>query len=532
MPNQWEQPNAWAMPDIQQLLELRERALQQQQQQQQQEPPTPADMVTAETMQGVNANRDAYNQQQVQAQMQPQQQPYLTPQEAHLLGLIVNNKDAYEHADTYAAANNPNEKDKAVLEAAANDIRTMAHAGNDRIREQAKAIGLDLNGYENVGYQDAYNTLQDRKAKEIAELMGNTGRYSVSTDQFYNDNYLALIGEGKSAREAKRIAGRRAQEYQADRVTYLRNAFNVHGLDGNYVNGTGVDILNEMAEEMPTVANVYAQAYQLPTQLQDRFNKLQDEDIKQANALELADVNNGYALGKIDRTGQWNFRLQQDAEENAIARDKLRYEQENNKMMYEWGKKWELWVNQKDYEEKIADARWQKQLDRGIRLGQTLGYKGDELRAFVAASVGINFVRGKDGKSSPKDDKSVENLKKVHDMVSKQIEAYDKILESPDVSNEERRTTLARRQMAVDYLDDLQTAAGDVIFGGKDDGGVAALTGDLEKDAPTLDALWEDTGHDPEKFKNAVKYVLYQGGTETVSGGLYEQRIMEKYTRK
>ena len=529
MPYSWEQPNAWAMSDIQQLLELRERALQQQQQQ---EPPTPADMVTAETMQGVNANRDAYNQQQAQAQMHPQQQPYLNPQSAHLLGQLVNNKDAYENADTYARVNNPNEKDEAVLSALANDMRTAAHAGNDRIRELAKAIGLDLNGYENVGYQDAYNTLQDRKAKEIAELMGNTGRYSVSTDQFYNDNYLALIGEGKSAREAKRIAGRRAQEYQADRVTYLRNAFNVHGLEGNYVNGTGVDILNEMAEEMPTVANVYAQAYQLPTQLQERFNALQDEDIKQANALELADVNNGYALGKIDRTGQWNFRLQQDAEEAEIERQKLRHEQDMDRATFEWGKRWELWVNQEDYKEKLADAQWQKQLDRGISLGQTLGYKGDDLRTFVAASVGINFVRGKDGKSQPKDDKSVENLKKVHDMVSKQIEAFDKALESPELSDEDRRTILARRQMAVDYLDDIQTAAGDVIFGGKDDGGVAALTGDLEEDAPTLDALWEDTGHDPEKFKNAVKYVLYQGGTETVSGGLYEQRIMEKYTRK
>lgn len=518
--------------DIYRWLELSERA---QQQQQQQEPPSSTEMVNAETMQGINAARGVDNQQvqtQMQPQMQPQQQPYLTPQDAHLLGLVVNNKDAYEHADTYARLNNPNEKDEAVLAAAANDIRTAAHAGNDRIRELAKAIGLDLNGYENVGYQDAYNTLQDRKAKEIAELMGNTGRYSVSTDQFYNDNYLALIGEGKSPREAKRIAGRRAQEYQADRVTYLRNAFNVHGLDGNYVNGTGVDILNEMAEEMPTVANVYAQAYQLPTQLQDRFNALQDKEIEQANALELADVNNGYALGKIDRTGQWNFRLQKDAQEATIERDKIQHEQEKDRMMFDFGKRWELWVNQKDYEGKMADAKWLKQLDRGIRLGQTLGYKGDELRAFVAASVGINFVRGKDGKSQPKDDKSVENIKKAHDMVSKQIEAIDKALESLDISDEERRTLLARRQMAVDYLDDLQTAAGDVIFGGKDDGGVAALTGDLEKDAPTLDALWEDTGHDPEKFKNAVKYVLYQGGTETVSGVLYEQRIMEKYTRK
>ena len=520
-------------PEIYQLLELSERA----QQQQQQEQPTSTDFVNAEVMQGINARKDPANQQaqiqpQMQPQIQPQQQPYLNPLTAGLYDALIGNKKAYEDAGITARLNNPNEKDEAVLEAAANDIRTAAHAGNDRIRELAKAIDLDLNGYENVGYEDAAKTLQDRKTKEIAELMGNTGKYSVTTDQFFNDNYLALIGEGKSAREAKRIAGRRAQEYQADRVTYLRNAFNVHGLDGNYVNGTGVDILNEMAAEMPTVANVYAQAYQLPTQLQDRFNALQDKEIAQANALELADVNNGYALGRIDRTGQWNSLLQQDAQEASIERDKLRYEQENKKMVYEWGKKWELWVNQKDYEEKIADAKWQKQLDRGIRLAQTLGYKGDDFRTFVAASVGINFVRGKDGKSQPKDNKSVENLKKVHDMVSKQIEAIDKALESPELSDEERRTSLARRQMCVDYLSDLQTAAGDVIFGGQDDGGVAALTGDLEKDAPTLDALWEDTGHDPIKFKNAVKYVLYQGGTETVSGTLYEQRIMEKYTRK
>lgn len=311
-------------PEIYRLLELSERAQQQQQQQQQQEPPSSTDMVNAETMQGINAARGVDNQQaqaQMQPQIQPQQQPYLNPQTAHLLGQVVNNKDAYEHADTYALANNPNEKDKAVLEAAANDIRTMAHAGNDRIRELAKAIGLDLNGYENVGYQDAYNTLQDRKAKEIAELMGNTGKYSVTTDQFFNDNYLALIGEGKSAREAKRIAGRRAQEYQADRVTYLRNAFNVHGLDGNYVNGTGVDILNEMAAEMPTVANVYAQAYQLPTQLQDRFNALRDKEIAQANNLE-----------QIAAQGNVNMNLQNDAQEATIERDRTLNEQNKERM--------------------------------------------------------------------------------------------------------------------------------------------------------------------------------------------------------
>lgn len=315
-------------PEIYRLLELSERA-QQQQQQQEQKQPTPAETVDSMTMPGVIANKDAYNQQQAAAQMQaqmqpqiqPQQQPYLNPQTAHLFGQLVNNKDAYEHADTYALANNPNEKDKAVLEAAANDIRTAAHAGNDRIRELAKAIGLDLTGYENVGYEDAAKTLQDRKAKEIAELMGNTGKYSVTTDQFYNDNYLALIGEGKSAREAKRIAGRRAQEYQADRVTYLRNAFNVHGLDGNYVNGTGVDILNEMAAEMPTVANVYAQAYQLPTQLQDRFNALQDKEIAQANS-----------LAQIAATGNVNMNLQNDAQEATIERDRTLNEQNKERM--------------------------------------------------------------------------------------------------------------------------------------------------------------------------------------------------------
>ena len=310
-------------PEIYRLLELSERA-QQQQQQQEQKQPTPAETVDSMTMPGVIANKDAYNQQQAAAQMQaqmqpqiqPQQQPYLNPQTAHLLGQVVNNKDEYEHADTYALANNPNEKDKAVLEATANDIRTMAHAGNDRIRELAKAIGLDLTGYENVGYEDAAKTLQDRKAKEIAELMGNTGKYSVTTDQFFNDNYLALIGEGKSAREAKRIAGRRAQEYQADRVTYLRNAFNVHGLDGNYVNGTGVDILNEMATEMPTVANVYAQAYQLPTQLQDRFNTLQDKEIAQANS-----------LAQIAATGNVNMNLQKNQNEYDASRLDKQFQQ-------------------------------------------------------------------------------------------------------------------------------------------------------------------------------------------------------------
>lgn len=326
--------------DIYQLVEMSERA--QQQQQQEQKQPTPAETVDSMTMPGVIANKDAYNQQQAAAQMQaqmqpqiqPQQQPYLNPLTAALYDALIGNKKAYDDAGITARLNNPNEKDEAVLDAAANDIRTAAHADNDRIRELAKAINLDLNGYESVGYQDAANALQERKTKEIAELMGNTGRYSVSTDQFYNDNYLALIGEGKSAREAKRIAGRRAQEYQADRMTYLRNAFNVHGLDGNYVNGTGVDILNEMAEEMPTVANVYAQSYQLPTQLQDRFNALRDKEIAQANNLE-----------QIAATGNVNMNLQKNAQEATLKRDEIQqgYEKERMTLQNAFNMKEEEW---------------------------------------------------------------------------------------------------------------------------------------------------------------------------------------------
>lgn len=313
-----------AAPDIYKIIEALAR------QQQQQEPPLTGqqmgDSATAEGLaQAKQADEQAKAQAQAQAQTQqiqdiaqqlpPQQRRPLNPLEADLSQQMINLKDQYENALAYTRMNFPKENDATKIDAIADSMRRNSHAQADKVREYAKAAGIDLNGIENVGYEEAADNLAKRKIQELAEVLDPRGKYSLSSAQYLDNAYLRAGGQGgMSAREAQRFAMRRAQEYQSDRVAYLRNAFDMYGVDGNYINSTGVELINRLAQEMPSVANVYTQAYQLPTNLQDRTNKIQDDATALANK-----------LAGIDRTGKWNFDISQannqwQSGENELAR--------------------------------------------------------------------------------------------------------------------------------------------------------------------------------------------------------------------
>lgn len=75
-------------------------------------------------------------------------------------------------------------------------------------------------------------------------------KYTVTPDQFFNDNYLALVGEGKSAREAKRIAGRRTQDYEANWEAEQNklNTSNTYKLFSYYIDANSVAV-DQTADE-------------------------------------------------------------------------------------------------------------------------------------------------------------------------------------------------------------------------------------------------------------------------------------------
>lgn len=392
-----------------QLQELLDTIKQAQQNQKPQEPPTPAQIATEATMQGVNANNAAYAQQQAQAaaaqqaaQAQAlQQQQLMNPAQWHYGKQMLGYKNAYENADTLAKALNPTVTDEAQLGVAADALRGLAHKNADNIRQIAKDAGIDLSGIEDVGYEDAQRNMLTRQTKEIADILSGRGKYGKNSDQYFDDEYMKLIGEGRSANDAKRIAGQRAQRYQADRVTYLRNAYNMYGRDGNYTNEYGVPILQEIAMEMPEVANVYAQAYKLPTAAQDRANTLEGKAVDQANQLEQLGITHGY---NVDME---NLRHKHGAQmadlQNALSKNAFSY--------------------QHDYLQGMKEYEEARRLRLAEQEGRAIGFEGDDLKTYIAARMGINMPRkvgtGKDTRLEF-DKQSVENLKILDESLDKQ----------------------------------------------------------------------------------------------------------------
>ena len=417
-------------PEMQKLIEAFRQA---QQNQQQQEPPTAAQYVDDQFRQANEAKNDAYRQAQRQAaaamsaaptpetqqaiqaiQQQPQQQQLMTPERWRLMNQMADLKGTWEGADALAKAANPNVTDGAQLEAAANSLRNASHNAADNIRQIANAANIDLSGIEDVGYADAQRNLQTRQTKEVADILSARGKYGMNSDQYYDAMYMQFIGEGKSAREAKRLAGQFAQRYQYDRVSYLRNAYNMYGRDGNYTNEDGVSILQELAMEMPEVANVYAQAYKMPTTAQDRAETLEDKILEQTDA-----------IARIAAALEGNSRLQREQHEYSTERDakqsEYRMREDENRYGLMFDNESEMAkVNAnlelrnlkalEEFKQKFKSKEPNeatKLFDNFYALARMNGANEDEATAFASQQAFIAYVGGKSGAGkggTPKDD--------------------------------------------------------------------------------------------------------------------------------
>lgn len=524
-------------PRIKEIIELLQQA---KQNQQQQEPPTGTQYADASFQKGNEARNAAWQQQTAAAmsaqptpetqqavqaiQQQPQQQ-LTTPEQWRLMNQITEQKGIHEGADAIAKAVNPQITDGAQLDAIANSLRTGAHNNADLIRQIAKETGIDLSGIEDVSYADAQRNLQTRQTKEVADILSGRGKYGRNSDQYYNDMYMQFISEGKSDRQAKRLAGQFAQRYQYDRVTYLRNAYNMYGRDGNYTNEDGVPILQEIAMEMPDVAGVYANAYKLPTHLQDRADTLEDKAIAQANSLEqIAAQTEGNSRLQAEQ-GVINEGLKKLGGEIEKGLIGARGEEERRTISHTQRELFERFKLENNFTKEQAENAWWDKLDALEKVGVRMGLKGDDLNSFIAMGAGINIRFGKDGKVVGK--VSDESAKNVKDLLER-LTAYRNSLITQlkgdgGFIDYESNPQLVRQLATVDeQIESLNALGIEGITGtesvgkGKGSEQKLNLTGNLDNDAPIFEAL-----------RDSMKRQGFS--TEQIRKGLYDIAIEHGY---
>ena len=440
----------FGMPDrIQEILDALERS----KNQPQQERPTAADLVTDATMQGANNDKAAFTQQQQAAQQQqalqqqPPPQPQQIPQQPQpplqqrpltqldllLANELIGSKEAYEGADGLAKAKAPQGADEAAIKTIADEIRNSAHGDAENTRRLASAVGVDLSPYgEGVTLDDARFNLKSRQVKEIADIMSGQGQYGRTADQYFQDEYRHLTMQGYSVREAKALAGELAQSYQADRLGYLRNAYNVHGRDGNYTNDIGVGILDAIAQENPAVAQVYATAYKIPKEAQNRYEQLEDTNLEQMFKERDALANYGYNSALQRENYGYNAKLKEQGHRYTLEEDTNRYIQAGKNALD--AIRLTAALRKKD------PSKVEELFGNFYQLGQLAGLQGDDLDAFArentiraAANYYLNGGKGGSGKGNSDEPKYTE---KQNTFLNKAENLFSMAKE--DISNEDK----------------------------------------------------------------------------------------------
>lgn len=145
------------------------------------------------------------------------------------------------------------EKQNYATAQAAGDMAGMkaAHESADILRQAAQQQGINLDAY------DAGQTLaQSKAASHAAALAAYTqlfGKDSVTPDQYYAQQYNNLRSQGAPRRIAQRLAGERAEQYQADWMADRSLAAYNFGLSNdNAINQYGAQVMDAMRGVDPT----------------------------------------------------------------------------------------------------------------------------------------------------------------------------------------------------------------------------------------------------------------------------------------
>lgn len=302
--------------------------------------------------------------------------------------------------------------------------------------------------------REAADNLASNEAR--ARIDALHGKYSQTTDQFYEQEYRNLLFQGLSPREAEELAGKNALQYQAEKVSYLSDMLEGYGLNGGYMNNFGTRLVGMLGDTKGALGDYYAQMYRSPGAAQERANTVEDavcgHQFGQENSLFTTYLNNAFAdadlpraLQKIFATGDVNlpnalatgqqsedFRIAGEgrAERRTIAAERRAqaYEQQRLAQLDQWA----------DSVFEGEDAKIAKAAIRGIKLPQK---KGETIS-----------------------DDSLKNLKTLHDMLSKRAQALRELLAKGDQWNPDPQV-VKQYDEVVQQMAQIEEAFGDKLFG-------------------------------------------------------------------
>ena len=396
-------------------------------------------------------------------------------------------------------------------------IRDWTHKQADLIRERAAATGkYDLSqfGANNATARDTVQQIESQRARDILEATMPDGKYYRTADQYYRDQYRKARLMGYSARQAKMFAGEDARRYQADRVGYLDAVYNSHGRDGYLTTPEGAQILAQLAQENPMLANFYGQVYSLPKDEYTRQSRLTEEAVKNNYQLGQLALQHGFTNENQFNQFRYNTLLQYVS--HLLGLDKLDATTNANIRQYKAHKA-------TDNAYKIADEiraeaneekAWQKKNERIENLGARCGFEGKDLSLFIAAAHGIKIPADKNGKMS---DDSLKNLKELHTMLgSRETSLANQIkdLQATGSADPEQiaQLTAQLNEVRTQRMSIENNYGSSIGIEGVGESGVKPFSADDEVNNRTLAALWDYSGGNFDIYKENIATWLDDSG--------------------
>ena len=357
----------------------------------------------------------------------------------------------------------------------ADQIREAASNAANRSRAIAQAAGYNLDGGygSDVSLDSAIDNLASNEARARIDIL--QGKYSKTTDQFYEQRYSDLLSQGLRPSLARRLAGDDARNFQAEKVAYLSDMLEGYGLNGGYLNELGTRIVGMMGNENSAMGEYYAKMYGTPIDAQQRANTVEDSARSHQYGLEnsmfTTYLNNAAEalrypreLGKIDRTYanafNNNFRLNNQTHGQQMERDEKQDAREQEKE----SRKLQAAQAQLERNLKVLDWAFQNNL-----------INKDEYRNGIMSAYGFaNIVKSGSKENSGKELR--EGLKVVLDSKIKLRTSYAKQMET-DLNPENRKQYQAQIAALDKEIDELNKEVlnvsgygnGDDVYGWSDD---------------------------------------------------------------
>lgn len=283
---------------------------------------------------------------------------------------------------------------KIAYDAAQNDAqRQAASMGANMLRQAAQGAGMDLSGYgSDVSLQDAMQNLQTNDARALVEMF--QGKYSKSSDQFFNDKWNELIKSGMPVGRAQRAAGELARQYQGERVSYLNGMLHGYGFDGRVVTPVGQQIVGQLAAESPQLANMYLNA-----------NPGQKDAYNTDNQMALAALQNQGIMDRLDKQIAGNLAYLVQSGQQALEQQNNQGQINRDNATHQSNLTEQRDINQ---QQRYLDFVKQNAFAVHSTVKEILGDNAADLAVASMFKI-LNNTSGKSGSGNATDDKSFKN---------------------------------------------------------------------------------------------------------------------------